>query len=64
MNASSRIDLNPTCVRALATRKVAAWAALVLAASVKPGVWFPPFGVVGIAAQVYSIRLGSRSVSS
>lgn len=49
MYPSSRIARSPVCDKAFTTRNVQRWASIVLAASVNPMVWFPPFSGVGMA---------------
>jgi len=44
------MTLRPVKARALHTSKQAWWASRVAAAELNAGVWFPPFGSVGMAA--------------
>lgn len=45
------MTLMPVKASALHTSKQAWWASTVAAAEVNAGVWFPPFGSVGMAAK-------------
>lgn len=47
------MTLTPVKASALHTSKQISCASSVAAAEVNPGVWFPPFGSVGIAAKQY-----------